>query len=242
MVVRKETKGLGVVLIRPVDKVMVRDMMMKHHYSHKWNTGFGVHCYGIFREERPDECLGAAAFGYMKNFHAHMFSHPNPDAWMCELNRLWIDDCLGHNAETVLLGASLRMLRQDDRNIVAVQSFADGRLGCGTVYKAANFRYYGYHYSLFLENVRTGEVVHQQILTNSTSASGFLRANIAYLIGDFKVFKVKTYRYIYPLCRHFRFRLAERPYPEYERGMEPVVWTRDREAIKRKIVGLLDKV
>ena len=59
---------------------------------------------------------------------------------------MWIDDTLGKNAESVLIAASLKLLRKADPNIVAVQSFADGRLGCGTIYKASNFRYYGFHY------------------------------------------------------------------------------------------------
>ncbi len=48
------------------------------------------------------------SYGYMKNMNAKLFHHPNPKAWMCELNRLWIDDCLGKNAETVLIAASIK--------------------------------------------------------------------------------------------------------------------------------------
>lgn len=127
-------------------------------------------------------------------------------------------------------------------NLVAIQSFADGRLGCGTIYKASNFQYFGYHLTKFMENTRTGEFVHHQIFTNSTSTSGYLRANISYLIGDFKAYEVKTYRYIYPLCRHFKFKTAPKPYPEYEKGMQPIEWTRDTTAIKTKITYLLTKV
>jgi len=194
MVIRKETKNLGNVLIKAIDKALAKEMIVKNHYSHKWlDSGFGKFNYGIFREENPDDCLGVAAYGLMKTPKARIFTHPNPNAWMCELNRMWIDDCLGYNAETLLIAASLKLLRRDDPTIVAVQSFADGRLGCGTIYKAANFKYYGFHYTTFCENTRTGEFVHEQIFTNSTSPSGYLRANIAYLIGDFKTYKVNTY-------------------------------------------------
>jgi len=185
--IRKETKNLGILIIKPIGKELAKELIVKNHYSHKWNDGgFGKYNYGIFREENMDECLGVAVYGYMKNPKANVFTHPNPKAWMCELNRMWIDDCLGHNAETVLIGASLKLLKKTDPNVVACQSFADGRLGCGTIYKAANFRYYGFHYTRFLENVRTGEMVHEQIFTNTTSTSGYLRSNICYLIGDFK--------------------------------------------------------
>lgn len=82
---------------------------------------------------------------------------------------MWIDDTLGHNAESVLIAASMKLLRKLDSDCVAVQSFADGRLGCGTIYKAANFRYYGFHYTRFLCNRQTGEIIHEQTFINSTS-------------------------------------------------------------------------
>ena len=114
-------------------------MIVTHHYSHKWNDGgFGVYNIGIYKVEEPDRCLGVAVFGYMKNPKGKIFTHPNPDAWVCELNRLWISDELGKNAETILISCSIKIIQKIDRNVVAIQSFADGRLGCGTIYKAAN--------------------------------------------------------------------------------------------------------
>lgn len=241
--VLKNTSALGNLIIKLVSKAEAKDMIVMNHYSHKWNEGgFGRYNFGIFRAEEPDKCLGVAVYGYMKNPKAKIFTHPNPRAWMCELNRMWIDDTLGHNAESVLIAASIKLLRKIDPNVVAIQSFADGRLGCGTIYKAANFRYFGFHYTKFLRNCRTGEITHEQILTNTTSASAYLRANMAYLLGDFEVMVVKTYRYIYPLCKHFRFDGAEKPYPQYEKGFTLTEWKRDMTKIKQNIIVLLDKV
>jgi hypothetical protein len=197
---------------------------------------------GIFKEENPNECLGVAVYGYMKNLNARIFEHPNPAGWMCELNRMWISDELGMNAETILIGASIKIIKRLDKNLVAIQSFADGRLGCGTIYKAANFKYFGFHYTKFLVNQRTGEVTHEQILTNTTSTTGYLRANIAYVCGDFKTYQVKTYRYIYPLCKHFKFKKPQLPYPGYSKGMDEADWKRDVEKIKSNIMMLLDKL
>lgn len=241
--VLKNTSALGSLIIKLVPKAEAKDLIEKNHYSHKWNEGgFGKYNFGIFRAEEPDKCLGVAVYGYMKNPRAKIFTHPNPRAWMCELNRMWIDDTLGHNAESVLIAASIKLLRKIDSDVVAIQSFADGRLGCGTIYKAANFRYFGFHYTKFLRNRRTGEITHEQILTNTTSASAYLRANMAYLLGDFEVLVVKTYRYIYPLCKHFRYCGKEKPYPQYEKGFTLTEWKRDTMKIKQNIVELLDKV
>lgn len=241
--VLKNTSALGSLIIKLVPKAEAKAMIIENHYSHKWcDGGFGKYNFGIFRAEEPDKCLGVAVYGYMKNPRAKIFTHPNPRAWMCELNRMWIDDTLGHNAESVLIAASIKLLRKIDPDVVAIQSFADGRLGCGTIYKAANFRYFGFHYTKFLRNTRTGEITHQQILTNTTCPTGYLRANISYLIGDLEVLVVKTYRYIYPLCKHFRFCGKEKPYPQYEKGFALTEWKRDTMKIKQNIVELLDKV
>lgn len=243
MEILKKTSSLGNLIIKEVPKTLAKELIVTNHYSHKWNEGgFGKFNFGIFRAEEPEKCLGVAVYGYMKNPRAKVFTHSDPEAWMCELNRMWIDDILGHNAESILIANSIKLLRKIDPSCVAVQSFADGRLGCGTIYKAANFQYYGYHYTIFCRNKRTGEVLHQQILTNTTSPSGYLRANIGFILGDYEIFKVKTYRYIYPLCRKFEFCRKKQPYPEYGKGEESMEWKRNTLQIKERIISLLDKM
>ncbi|RKE02299.1 Mom family adenine methylcarbamoylation protein [Marinifilum flexuosum] len=239
----KRTSSLGNLIIKEVPKKLAKKMIIENHYSHKWNDGgFGKYNFGIFKEDDIETCLGVAVYGYMKNSKARIFTHPNPDAWMCELNRMWIDDILGHNSESILIAASIKLLRRLDINCVAVQSFADGRLGCGTIYKAANFKYYGFHYTKFLRNKRTGEYVHEQLFTNTTSPTGYLRNNISFLIGDLEIYRVRTYRYIFPLCKKFKFNRQELSYPDYNKGIDLCEWKRDKGKIKENIIHLLDKV
>ena len=57
--VYKETSSLGRLLVKPVEKALAKAMIVKNHYSHKWNDGgFGVYNFGIFRANEPDRCLG----------------------------------------------------------------------------------------------------------------------------------------------------------------------------------------
>ncbi|MGV4506650.1 hypothetical protein ACQ1QD_11280, partial [Ornithobacterium rhinotracheale] len=188
---------MGSLVVKRITKLKARELIIKHHYSHKIGDSHGLFSYGIFREGSEDEedCLGVAAYGYMMHPKAKHFTHPNPKAMMLELNRMWISDELGKNAETILISRSLKLLKLDCPNCVAVQSFADGRLGCGTIYKAANFRYYGKHKTVFYKNKRTGEINHHMNLTRMDSKSMYLRNNIAYLLGDLEAFEVDTYRY-----------------------------------------------
>lgn len=228
-VIRKQTSSLGLLVVRSVSKETARRLVVSGHYSHSWRSNFGRFCFGLFRAgaEREEDCLGVAVFGCMKAPRARIFECDVPGGWMCELNRFWVSDVLGRNAESFFLGAALRLLRRADRSIVAVQSFADGRCGCGTIYKAVNFTYYGFHYTVFFRHVRSGEVFHEQVLTNAACPAGMFRANAALLAGDLRAFEVKTYRYILPLHRSFRFIGAGKaqPYPPFERGVREVAYT-----------------
>jgi len=245
MEIKITSKNLGELIIKLISKQKAKELIINNHYSKKWNNaGFGLYNFGIFEKgkESEEECLGVASYGYMKNAKAKIFYHPNPDAMMIELNRMWISDKLGKNAESILIAHSLKALKKENSNIVAVQSFADGRLGCGTIYKASNFKYFGKHQTIFLENKLTGEITHQQNLTNSTSKSRYIRDNIAFLLGDFKTFKVDTYRYIFPLCKKFQFKTPQVPYPPYKKGQYEYDWIRDKKVIKERLISFINSI
>lgn len=189
---------MGLLKIKEIEYNIAKKIIIENHYSKKWNTSFGKINIGIFRDNR---LLGVAVFGNLMNPKSYSSISDLGKDSVIELNRLWIDDELGHNAETILLGACWKIIKSNYPNIKFVQSFADGRLGCGTIYKASNFRYYGYTESLFFEDVRTGEVFHKVPLENTNRPLGFLGKNILYLDKNLKSFKVKTYKYIYPLYK-----------------------------------------
>ena len=84
----KETSSLGRLLIKPVDKATAKEMIVKNHYSHKWNDGgFGVYNFGIFRADEPDR------------------PQPRrPSAKLCTATRL------GSRRRSSLIEAAIRML------------------------------------------------------------------------------------------------------------------------------------
>lgn len=218
MTVIKHTKNLGILTIRPIERKIAKEIIIKNHYSHKWSFGFGRINIGIFKDDFCD-CLGVAAFGLMMNTQSHKSIFDDLEYGdIVELNRFWVDDCLGHNAESIFLGACWKILRADYPHIKAVQSFADGRLGCGTIYKATNFKYFGFHKSLFYENIFTGEVQHK-IPMEDASTMKMAHLNRLWREGKFKPFIVNTYRYIYPL-QNIKFKIKEKPYPEYSKGKQ----------------------
>ena len=219
MEIIKESKNLGKLLFKEINYNLAKELIIKNHYSHKWNTSFGKINIGVFKFENLDDCIGVASFGNLMNPNSYKNLNDQFDSKnVIELNRLWIDDCLGKNAETILLGACWKIIRNDYKDIKAVQSFADGRLGCGTIYKASNFDYYGYTESLFYENIETGEVQHKVPMENTKRPDGMIKLNSLYCEGKLKPFIVKTYRYIYPLYKNTKIKLEKKNYPEYDKG------------------------
>lgn len=207
----------GQLSVARVSYETAKKMCIENHYSHKWQATFGTSSYGIFRD---DVLLGVAAYGYPMNPKSWHAITSTPPEKCIELNRLWIDDVLGANTETWLLGRSFRLLREDGYELV--QTFADGRLGVGTIYQAANFSYHGHHESIFHEDTETGEVHHDLSFANTDVVSGMLRRNHMHTQrGRTKTFRVRTYRYLHPLTRGARKTLLmkQEPYPKERRGL-----------------------
>lgn len=208
-------------MFKEVSKDIAKKIIIENHYSRKWQGYFGLFNMGVFLKEEPNNCLGVASFGSMMNANSYKsISDDIEKDQIIELNRLWVDDVLGGNVETILLKYSFRVLKE--RGYKLVQSFADGRLGAGTIYKAANFRYYGYTKTLFFERISNGETIHHVLFEDTRVPNTITRLNSELINGEFKPFEVKTYRYIYILDKRTKVKLQEQPYPPYDKGIEYV--------------------
>jgi hypothetical protein len=62
-------------------------------------------------------------------------------------------------------------------------------------------------------------------------------------LNEYKVFKVKTYRYIYSFDKHFQFTgTKEQPYPAYDKGIEYIDYKFDKEKIKKRVIEMIEKL
>ena len=136
MEVVKNSKNNGILTIKEIDYATAKEMMIKNHYSKKWNNAFGKINFGIFQD---GELLGGAVFGNLMNTKSYKTITDLDSDSVIELNRLWIDDILGKNTETIFISSCFKIIKKKYPHIKFIQSFADGRLGCGTIYKASNF-------------------------------------------------------------------------------------------------------
>jgi hypothetical protein len=203
--------------VRPITKDEARGIVLPNHYSGTWNTTFGIHNFGIFDED--DALCGAAVFGHLMNPASASSIADLPAGAIVELNRLWIDDKFGANTETAMLSRCFKWLKANTE-VQLIQSFADGRLGVGTIYKAANFGYYGRSRTRFYRHRETGETFHQALMNNGAKLSTMITLNAWWTAGLLETFETYTYRYLYPLSRYARrvIKPTAEPYPAYERG------------------------
>lgn len=216
-IITKQTKHMGELVFKEISKEESKPLIIKNHYSHKWGSAFGVINVGVFRDNR---LLGVAVFGHMMNPNSFNKIADIEKNQIIELNRLWIDDELGHNAETITLGASWKILKRDYPHIKLVQSFADGRLGVGTIYKAANFKYYGKSTARFYENQITGEIKHGALYDDGRHPKAMIKHSYDILNNEIQQLKVNSYRYIYKLDKKVNIKLKEKEYPKYSKGFK----------------------
>jgi hypothetical protein len=214
--IEKTSSINGDLIIDIIDVDVAKKMVIENHYSKKWHHTFGKINIGIFKK---NVLLGCAVFGNMMNSKSYNKIANIKENEIIELNRLWISDELGKNAETILISKSFSIIKRKMPHIKLVQSFADGRLGVGTIYKAASFNYYGFHYSRFFKNTQNNIFFHKVGFEDTRNVSTMLNYNKIYLDKKLKCYLVKTYRYIYLLNRKTKINLKQKPYPAYEKGM-----------------------
>lgn len=205
--------------VRHIDKEDAKAIVLPNHYSGTWNSAFGLINFGVFD---GDELCGAAVFGHLMNPSSAASIADLPPRSIVELNRLWIDDRFGKNTETAMLSRCFKWLKANT-SVELIQSFADGRLGVGTIYKAANFGYYGKEATRFFRRHTTGETFHSALTNDGRHLNAMIRTNEWWVDGQVETFLVDTYRYLYPLTKRARrsIKLWREDYPAYRQGETP---------------------
>ena len=155
-----------------------------------------------------------------------------------ELNRLWIDDKLKKNAESILISKSIKLIKKYHPEIRVIQSFADGRLGCGTIYQASNFGYYGFHETEFFEDKESGRCYHEMVF-HFASRPIVITRNLEMMQNRFRKFITRTYRYLYLIDKQIDVLYQEQEYVKEGVFKEYLDWQFDAEEVDRQIKNCL---
>ena len=203
--------GEGDFEVKYIDRNLSNKMIIENHYSKTIsNTSFIY--FGVYY---LDKLLGTLQFGYAMNpaSGGSLVEGIGNNEW-CELNRMWLHDCLPKNTASRVMSYCISMIKRFNPAIKFIQSFADERCGLlGTVYQASNFVYYGKHVTTFYTDGI--EYFHKIALTTSSNKGGE-KGFWAKQNPNLKPVEYNQYRYIFFIDKRLRkrFKLKEHPYPK----------------------------
>ena len=144
--------------IKEIDTKLGNRLICENHYSGTVAKGVVFHL-GIFIEHT---LYGVAQFGYGIKPHqtCKWVNGTNPNEYL-ELNRLWISDKLGKNAESNSISKCIKWVKQRKPELKWIISFADGMMGkVGTIYQATNFVYTGFRKDGGIWMTKEGNRIH----------------------------------------------------------------------------------
>lgn len=144
--------------IREITYREAMDMVVANHYLRR--KAPAMFTYGMFD---GDTMIGCIVYGKPASPSLCVgICGPEESGNVIELTRLWISDVTPKNAESYLIGATLKMLPIEYDIVV---SYAEAGVGhIGVVYQATNFIYTGLsskHVQWKIEGVKLGHERHQ---------------------------------------------------------------------------------
>jgi hypothetical protein len=123
--------------IRELSYREATDMVVEFHYLHR--KAPASYCYGLYLE---DKLVGCVIYGKPASpALCKGVAGPEETSHVIELTRLWIADTTPKNAESFLIGNSLRLLPEQYDIVVSYAEIQAGHIG--TVYQATNWLYTG---------------------------------------------------------------------------------------------------
>ena len=146
----KEYCDVSRVHIAPIAKSIAKDMIIKKHYTHAWSMcryALGVYYKGDDNSIQfgDDKLIGVAVYGFPVGARAATsISEELTKDNVLELTRLYVDDGYGSNIESYVMSQTFKWLKENDKNIKCLLSYANNGEGhVGGIYKATNWIYQG---------------------------------------------------------------------------------------------------
>lgn len=146
------------IYIKEIDSKLANRLICENHYSATVPKGVKFHL-GIFIDET---LYGVAQFGFgiMPQKTCQWVKGTTKDEYL-ELNRLWISDKLGKNAESNSISKCIKYVKEKKPELKWIISFADGMMGkVGTIYQATNFIYTGFRKDGGIWMTKEGQRIH----------------------------------------------------------------------------------
>lgn len=203
--------------VHPISYREAIDMMVEHHYLHR--KAPASYCFGLFDEF--GSIVGAITYGIPASpTLVNGLAGPDEAEHVIELTRLWIADITPKNAESFLIGNSLKLLPAEKDIVVSFAEIGAGHVG--TVYQATNWLYTGMsdrHVEWWIDGQKSGK--HTRHLFDQYGGIN----NAKKVLGDRLVKGERPRKHRYVFARGSRRRRREildklryevQPYPKLE--------------------------
>ena len=138
------------VSVREIGSLTAKEIIVKKHYTHAWTAC--RYALGIFYKTdeesligETEKLIGCLIYGFPVGAKAptSVCEGLTKDN-ILELTRLYCDDGYGSNIESFALGQSFKWLKENDKAIKILISYADnGQEHLGKIYQATNWIYEG---------------------------------------------------------------------------------------------------
>ncbi len=137
------------VSVREISSSVAKEMIVKKHYTHAWTAC--RYALGIFYKTESEshfgdeKLIGCMVYGFPVGAKAPTsVCEGMTKDHILELTRLYCDDGYGSNIESYALGQSFKWIKENDKNIKLLISYADnGQEHLGKIYQATNWIYQG---------------------------------------------------------------------------------------------------
>lgn len=206
-------------IVKPIARDAAKKIVVANHYMKTFPSGSHFH-FGIF-DKTNNRVAGVAVFGYSSstdNKVLNIVEGLKKNEYV-EMQRLWISDQFGHNAESYVLGLIINLLKTKT-NVKVVFTHAGGcKNDCGIVYQASSWLYFGKEPCNDFFLTKNGEYknIVAALRFGRVKAKGKTPDEIGIeLFGDGAIVKSFRYKYIYPIHKGIRRRLQKisLPYPK----------------------------
>jgi hypothetical protein len=210
---------INLIEIRPIDMQGAKRLCKMYHYMKTAPSG-ALLAFGIFHPQLKG-VKGILVFGRSTgtDAKAKLFPKCEPEN-ILEMQRMWISDDLGHNAESKTISLVMKMIKDHYEKIKIVWTYAGGcKNDCGIVYQSSGFMYLGCEPCEDFYLTDSGEYKNIINVLRFGKAPKELKSKeekAAFVYGPGKLLKTKRYYYFYPLDKAVRRKMEPKclPFPK----------------------------
>jgi hypothetical protein len=213
--------------VKPIALKDAKKIVVSKHYMKTCPQGSCL-AFGLFFNGK---CSGVMMLGYAPTTEKKIGKIVNnlEKKEVIELQRTWISDTIGHNAESWMMGKVMQYLKS--MNIKVALTHSGGcKNDVGFIFQASGWLYFGFEkcndffrtkngeYKNLVSAMRFGRVP-KETLKQGAEAIG------TFLFGDGELINARRHLYLYPVNKGIRRRLSKisLPFPK-----DPAIFRKDQ--------------